>query len=307
MSIAVTINGKTLPGDVDVKGWGIDGTSKWNILKRQSPVDSNYTVTQKALDFSQVEPASVGVVIKTFVSDEISTEETMKKLVAYCFQYLDQVGKLTVGSETVAEYAVLTKVSPWVDHKRGYGISYNFTVIDKSDGLRWVKPLKNPSFEAYDDTNKIQYWEQIKESAGCICEHSQLFGDEPLGAGQYCVKTYSVMSGQRARIKQDLTFISGAAYADIEDLYLKFSIDCMWQNNDTTQNYGDVHLAFTNGTGYYSSTTLRLYNNRPSRLSIMASYGLFYNSSLIDGLQATNLTTAGTIYFDRAKLKEITL
>ena len=303
----ITINGKSLPGEVDTAGWNIDGSSRYNILTRQHQ-QGGYTVSQTALDFSPTEPASVGIVIRTFICDEISTEETIQKLVAYCFQYLDTIGKLVVGSKVISNYAVLHKITPWLDHKKGYGLAYHFTAIDKSGGLRWVEPLKNPSFDAYDNANGIEYWEQIKEDTGCINEQAQLFGNEPLGDGQYCVKTKSLGSSKRARLQQDLTFVSGASASDIENLYLKFSVDCAWEENTTVQSYGNVFLAFVKPNGaYHSSQTLKLYNNRPTRLSIMCSYAGFYTFNNIKKIDLVNLTTNGVIYFDRARIEEVEL
>ena len=306
MSVQAVINGKTLPGDVDVKGWNIDGESRWKVVSRQRQTEK-YLTEQIPIELTQETPASVAIVVKTFISDEISTEATAKKVIDYCFRYLNEKGKLQVGSEVLAQYAVLTRISPWFDNKRGYGIAYNFLAIDKNDGLKWVKPLKNPSFDSWNDYDHIEYWYQYTQSSSCICEPSQLFGNEELGNGQFCVKTYSVQTNERAYLDQDFWFISGATSDDIKDLYLKFSVDALYETNLTTQSKGTAALAFVKGSTLYSSRKFTLISGRRQRISLMCSYDLFYPNSKIDKVRILNGTDNGTVYFDHAKLQEITL
>ena len=131
-------NGVALPGDVDVKNWTASTGAGFAVLPFSKEI-SQYRRQVEALELTNTSAPVCNLSIRTVIDDEVSTEETIEKLVDYGLTYVGQFGDIKIGSTTIATVAGMTGCDKAYDAKKSYGIVWNFVIIKRGSAMRFIE------------------------------------------------------------------------------------------------------------------------------------------------------------------------
>lgn len=183
--------------------------------------------------------------------------------------------------------------------------------------MRVFNNLKNPSFDAWNDTDGIEHW---SKSSNVIV--TQRFGNEELGTGQWCV-----LLKPNDYVKQRVAYDNNKITLDTTEYdYVKFSCDVKFQNNIDSSTGGtdemtdqqtsliEIKLELPYST-YTITRQFTLVSQKFYRISVLAS--IYQQDFIVDSNIDITITNKGQasdadntgdyIYVDNCKLEELTI